>query len=91
MPSVSLHHGFSPSSLLTFFFSFRKDVKKTPPQLTAASIATLGSQSRTQLDGWRTTAERHEQIVLGQKASGSKAKTEKWLDEIDKKISGNGK
>ena len=66
-------------------------MNKIPPQLTAASLATLGSQSRTQLDGWRTTAERHEQIALGQEKYRSKVKTENWLDEVEKKIWGNGK
>ena len=65
-----------------------------PPQLTAATLARLarsGFQSKAQLETWRHTEERQEQIALGQKTLESKVKTEQWLEDIEKKIYGIGK
>ena len=55
-----------------------------------ARFANLERRSKTQLKTWRHTTERHEQVALGQKTSGSKAKTEQWLEEVEKKIEGIG-
>lgn len=90
MPSVFflLEH---PRRLCLHVPLFRKEVERPQHQLTAASIARLGSRSKTQLDGWRCAVERHEQIALGQKIAGSEVEMKKWLDGVEKKIGGSGK
>ena len=75
--------------------SISTNIEEPSSQLTAATLARfaeLGRQSKAQLKTWRYTAERHEQVALGQrqKTSGSKVKTGKWLEEIEKKIEGTG-
>ena len=98
MPSVSLLPSLPPSlafilinSAHIFSLSLRKDVERPTPQLTAASLAVLGSRSKAQLRAWRYTAERHEQVSMAQKTSGSEVKMVKWLNEVEKEIRGNGK
>lgn len=59
-----------------------------PPQLTVTTLARLGSQTKAQLKAWRHTTQRHEQIALARERSGSKVKTTKWLEDVEKKIEG---
>lgn len=67
------------------------DTKKSSRLLTAATLARLGSQSRAQLEVWRLAiTETQEQIASAQEAAGSKGKTEKWLEAVEKEIRGTG-
>lgn len=66
------------------------NTEKPPLQLTAATLASLGEQSRAQLDVWQHTIERHEQIALVLETSGSGVKREKWLEKVENKIEGTG-
>ena len=59
-----------------------------PPQLTVTTLARLGSQTKAQLKAWRHTTQRHEQVALARERSGSKVKTTKWLEDVEKKIEG---
>lgn len=63
----------------------RMKTQNPPPQPTAATLPRLGNQLKAQLKAWRHTTERHEQIVLARKTSGSKV-TERWLEEVERKI-----
>lgn len=72
--------------------AFRKDAEEPPPRLTAASLGGLGCQSERQIDGWRHSAERHEQIALGLTTLGfERAKMKTWLGEVERKTRGSGK
>ena len=62
------------------------DAAEHPPQLTAARLARLGGQSKTQLEAWRHTAERHEQIALALETLSSRDRMKKCLDKIGRKI-----
>ncbi len=71
--------------------SASKDIKKPPPQLTAATPVRHESLSKAQLEIWQHTAERHEQIALALETSESQIKTERWLADVEQKIEGFGK
>ena len=61
------------------------DATELPPQLTAATLARLGGQSKAQLEAWRHTTERHEQIALALETLASRDRMEKCLDIIGRK------
>lgn len=44
---------------------------------------------KPQLEDWKTDLQAHEQVAIGQTRGGSEAKMKAFLDEIEKKISGN--
>ena len=67
------------------------DTLKSPPQLTAVELARLGVQSKMQLEAWRNTNERHEEMALALDISKSLEETGKWLKEIERKIECFGK
>lgn len=66
------------------------DNVKTPPQLTAVTLAGLWRRAKAQLETWQHATERHERIALALETSVSQDKLEKWLEEIGQNIEGFG-
>ena len=61
---------------------------KTPPQLTAVTLAGIDLQSKAQLETWEYTVERHEEVALGVEMVVSRGKMEEWLEDIGKRVEG---
>ena len=55
---------------------------------TTVTLATPRRHSKAQLNTWRHTKERHEQIALSQKTLKSKGGMRRWLEEVEMTIEG---
>lgn len=68
----------------------RRKSNEPPRQATEAPQSNVGPGS-SQLDKWSRKQETHEQMVVGQRTSRTFAKTLGFLEEMEKRVGGDGR
>lgn len=61
----------------------------SPPRLTAGALSSLANEEKTQLKDWLKMPQEHEELAVEGTSSRSIAKTEKSLQDFDKKFTGD--